>query len=87
MASLGRLYRKEITLLELAERIPNEAAAQKYSEQIHWPDGKLTCRCCGSENVYRCKHKTMPFRCRDCKKYFSVKTNTAMEESRLPLKK
>lgn len=73
--------------MELAERVPDEAAAQKYFEQIHWPDGKLTCRRCQSENVYRCHHKTMPFRCRDCKKYFSVKTNTSMEESRLPLKK
>ncbi len=41
----------------------------------------------GSENVYRCKRKTMPFRCRDCKKYFSVKTGTAMESSNLPLRK
>ena len=37
--------------------------------------------------MYRCKHKTMPFRCRDCKKYFSVKTGTAMESSNLPLRK
>ncbi len=39
------------------------------------------------ENVYRCKHKTIPFRCRDCKKYFSVKTGTAMEFSNIPLRK
>ena len=87
MASPGRSHRKGITILGLAERIPDEAAAQKWFEKVHWADGKLTCRRCGSENVYRCKHKTMPFRCRTCKKYFSVKTNTAMEESRLPLKK
>ena len=36
--------------------------------------------------MYRCKHKTMPFRCRSCKKYFSVKTGTAIEASNLPLK-
>lgn len=87
MASPGRSHRKGITILGLAERIPDEASAQKWFEKVHWPDGKLTCRRCESENVYRCKHQTMPFRCRTCKKYFSVKTNTAMEESRLPLKK
>ncbi len=27
----------------------------------------------------------MPVRCRDCKKYFSVKTGTALETSSLPL--
>ncbi len=87
MASPGRSYRKGITILGLAERIPDEASAQKWFEKVHWPDGKLICRRCESKNVYRCRHKTMPFRCRTCKKYFSVKTNTAMEESRLPLKK
>ena len=28
----------------------------------------------------------MPYRCRDCKRYFSLKTNTAMEASNLPLR-
>ena len=87
MASPGRSYREGITLLELAERFPDEASALKWFEKVHWPDGKLCCLRCGSENVSRCKHKTMPFRCRDCKKYFSVKTGTAMESSNLPLRK
>ncbi len=87
MASPGRSHRKRITFLELAERFPDEASAQKWFEEIHWPDGKLCCLRCGSDNVYRCKHNTMPFRCRDCKKYFSVKTGTAMESSNLPLRK
>ena len=29
------------------------------------------------------KHKTMPYRCRDCRKRFSVRTGTAMESSKL----
>lgn len=29
----------------------------------------------------------MPFRCRDCKKYISFKTGTAMESSNLSLRK
>ena len=29
----------------------------------------------------------MPWRCRDCKQYFSVRTGTVMEDSRLPLHK
>ena len=87
MASPGRSHREGITLLELAERFPDESSAQKWFEKVHWPDGNLCCLRCGSENVYQCKHKTMPFRCRDCKKYFSVKTGTAMEASNLPLRK
>ena len=29
----------------------------------------------------------MPWRCDDCKRYFSVRTNSVMEDSRIPLKK
>ena len=29
----------------------------------------------------------MPYRCRDCRSYFSVKTGSVMEGSHLPLRK
>ena len=32
------------------------------------------------------KHKTMPYRCRDCRKWFSVKTGTSMHDSKLGLR-
>ena len=86
MAMPGRSHRKGITILELTQRIPDEAAARRWFEAIHWPDGTLACLRCGSDNVYRCKHREMPFRCRDCKKYFSVKTGTALQSSNLPLR-
>ena len=54
--------------MELAEWIPDEEAARKWFEAVHWPDGNLACLRCGSDNAYRCKHKTMPFRCRSCKR-------------------
>ena len=86
MASPRRSHREGITLLvELAERFPNEESARNWFEKVHWPDGNLCCLRCGSDNVYR--YKTMPFRWRDCKKYLSVKTGTAMESSNLPLRK
>ena len=87
MVSPRRSHRQGITLLELAEKFPDENSAQQWIEEVHWPDGNLCCLRCGSDNVYRCKYKTMLFLCRDCKKYFSVKTRTAMESSDLPLRK
>ncbi len=68
MGAPGRSHRKGVTLMELAEWIPDEEAARKWFEAVHWPDGNLACLRCGSDNVYRCKHKTMPFRCRSCKR-------------------
>ena len=86
MASPGRSYRNGIVLLQLTDMFPDEESARKWFEGIHWPDNELFCLRCGSENVYRSKHKEMPFRCRDCKNYFSVKTGTAIQASNLPLK-
>ena len=87
MVSPVRSPRKGIILLDLAERFPDEAFTQKWLEDIHLSDGNLCCLRCGSDDVYRCKYKTMPSCCRDCKKYFSVKIGTAMEVSNLPLRK
>ena len=67
---------------EIADRLfpTNEIAEQWFTEQ-RWPNG-ICCPACGSVNVQtRCRHKTMPYRCREkeCKKKFSVKTGTVME--------
>ena len=84
----GKSHREGISLLELAEMFPNEDAAREWFESWHWPDGEVACMRCGSLNAYRVKSgKPMPYRCRDCRKYFSLKTNTAMEASNLPLRK
>ena len=50
--------------------------------------GEVTCPHCGSLSVAEVKnHKPMPYRCRDCRQHFSVRTGTVLAESRLPLHK
>lgn len=83
----GKSYRTGITMLELTQMFPDEEAAEKWFRSVLWPQGGATCLTCGSYNVYRCKHKKMPYRCRSCGKYFSVKTGTVMENSPIPLLK
>lgn len=65
----------------------SEDLATKQFEEWNWPTGEMACMRCGSVgNSYRVKSgKPMPYRCRDCKRYFSLKTGTAMEASKLPL--
>ncbi|MXZ02492.1 MAG: IS1595 family transposase [Chloroflexi bacterium] len=82
----GKHHRKGITLLELTEMFPNEQAARAWFEAQVW-SGQRCCGHCGSTNTHEAKHKTMPYRCRDCRKYFSVKTGTALEASNVPLRK
>ncbi len=83
-----RSHRKGITLLELAERFPTEESARQWFESIVWPnEGERDCPGCGSLNTHECSHAKMPYRCRDCGKYFSVKTGTVMAGSPLPIRK
>lgn len=83
----GKSHRKGITLLELSQMFPNEEAAKVWFERILWPDGVRYCPTCGSDNTHECSHAKMPYRCRACRKYFSVKTGTVMAGSPLPLLK
>ena len=82
----GKAHRRGITQIKLAQMFPDEQAAREWFEGILWADGRF-CPRCGTDNNYACKHPKMPYRCRDCKRYFSVKTGTVMEQSNIPLQK
>ena len=82
----GKSNRKGITLIELAEMFPTEESAREWFEGIVWSSGERHCPRCAGLDTYECKHVKMPYRCRDCGKYFSVKTGTLMAGSPLPLK-
>ena len=78
----GRAHREGITLLQLASMFPTEAAARQWFERQLWGDERC-CTRCGSLNTHAASHRTMPYRCRDCRKYFSAKTGTALERSKV----
>ena len=76
-----------ISLYQFFQRFPDEAAARAYFERNRW-NGEVTCPHCGSLSVAPVKSmKPMPYRCRDCRQHFSVRTGTVLAESRLPLHK
>ncbi len=78
--------RIRVNLYEYMSRFKSDQDAMQYIESIRWADGR-TCPLCGSKENSKAIHKTMPYWCRQCRKYFSVKTGTLMEDSRLPYKK
>ena len=83
----GKHYRKGLTLIEAVQRFSDEAAVEQEFIAARWPDG-VACPFCASLNVQeRPTRKPQPFRCRDCRKDFSVKTGTVMQGSNLPLSK
>ena len=84
----GKSHRQGITLLELFDMFPDEASATDWFENTRWPDGMRPCPRCDSERTHEVKNrKPMPFRCSDCRKYFSVRTGSVLESSRVPLRK
>ncbi len=75
-----------ISLRQFAKLIPDENAAIAFFEQKRWGDTP-TCPRCGSESVYRVKSgQPMSHRCRPCRKYFSVRIGTLMEDTNLPVR-
>ena len=61
-----------------------EKAEQWFIEQ-RWPDG-IICPHCESDNIATKKsRKPQPYRCRTCRKHFSIKTGTLLRNSNIPL--
>ena len=83
----GKFYRKGITLLEISRQFDTPEKGEAWFIEQRWPNG-VACHHCGSLNVATvASRKPQPFRCRDCRKHFSVKTGTVLQSSNISLDK
>ena len=82
----GKAHREGMTVVQLMDMFPTEEAATEWFESVIWPDGRH-CPKCGSVRTREASHRKMPYWCTDCRSYFSVKTGTAMQASKIPLRK
>ena len=74
---------ESLTLAELLSAYPDDAAAERMFVSRRWTDG-ITCPSCGSKNIQEdAPHPEMPFRCRGCNYFFSVRTGTVMHRSKI----
>lgn len=83
-----KIERKGIGFIEAAERFGDDESAQEWIISERWPDG-VKCPDCGSDvselkrrgslRRWRCKSR------KDCGKNFTVKTDTIMHDSKLPV--
>ena len=73
---------------ELYAMFPDEETARTWIESAVWPNGRCCPRCGDLERTRETKNrKPMPYWCGSCRKYFSVRTGTAMEHSNIKLRK
>ena len=83
----GKAHREGITLVQLMDMFPEEAAAVTWFESVVWEGGRH-CPKCGSRTTRAVPNaKPMPYWCTDCRSYFSVRTGTPMAHSNVPLRK
>ena len=79
----GKNYRKGLSLIQFNCLFPDDATSEQWFIEKRWPNG-VACPGCGSDNIQERKsRKPQPYRCRDCFKDFSVKTDTLMHNSPL----
>ncbi len=85
----GKAYRKGINIFEVNKMFADEDNARKWIENIVWQGDNPVCPKCRKTNTYAVKPNPAlpPYRCRDCKSYFSVRNGTILEDSPLPFSK
>lgn len=76
-----------ISVYEFFKQFLDEESARLFFEGKRWPEG-VACPHCESKSVSECKnHKPMAYRCRECRKHFSVRTGTVLAEGKIGLHK
>ena len=83
MSKAHEIVRTGLTFAEFFRRFPDDTAAEAWFESRRWPNGPQ-CPHCDSDRVTVVKsRRPMPYRCKACRKHFSVTSHTVMHQSKL----
>ena len=83
----GKSFRNGITLMQIMDMFPTKEAATEWFEKQVW-NGQRCCGHCGSIETREVPNaKPMPYWCRDCRSYFSVRTGTPLASSNVCIRK
>jgi transposase-like protein len=74
-----------LSVYQFLKRIPNEAAARNYFETMRWSKGRYCPHCKSKSTVAVTNEKPQPYRCKDCRKHFSVRTGSVLACSNVTL--
>lgn len=81
----NRIVINQPSVTDFFARIPDEDAARLYLETARWPNG-ITCIHCGHDQVWKVRGGKL-YTCKECRKQFTLRTGTVMEDSKIPLQK
>jgi transposase-like protein len=78
--------KRPVTLQQAIVYFSDPDRAFRYATELRWPDAKINCPRCGSDQHSFVKTRRIWF-CKGCKQQFSVKVGTIFEDSALGLDK
>ena len=85
---MAKPKREKISLYQFLQMFPDEEAATKFFENERWGETGRYCPHCGSLRTVETKNrKPTPYRCKDCRKHFSIRNGSIMWRSHVPLHK
>ena len=85
---MSKPKREKISLYQFLQMFPDNEAAEKFFEDERWGKSGRYCPHCGSmRTVERANRKPLPYRCKDCRKDFSIRNGSIMWRSHVPLHK
>ena len=84
----GKHWRTGMTIIELFAMFPDDETAERWFEEQRWGKEGPACPECGSCRYAVIKNRNpMPYRCKDCRKHYSVRKGMVMDSSKIGLQK
>ena len=83
----GKHYREGITLMQAVKMFDTREKGEAWFIAKRWPNGPVCPFCSGTRIADIPNRKPQPFRCKDCRKHFSVTTGTVMHSANIPIEK
>jgi len=73
------------SLIEAIRYFSDQDVCVEFVVRLRWPDGPVCPRCGGTEHSYLTTRRL--WKCKSCKRQFSVKVGSIFEDSAIPLDK
>jgi len=83
----GKHCREGTSPVRLMEMFPDEASAVAWFEKRVWPEGRHCPRCGCLETAEASETSGLPYYCPSCQRAFSLRIGTALERSKVSLRK
>ena len=79
------MCKNTVSVFQFMEMFPNEQKAREWFETKRW-QGDPTCVHCSTKNAYKTARIGV-YKCRSCKRDFTVRMGTVMHRSHIPMHK